>query len=41
MFAFEMCYFLNAVLHFSRDVRRFVCAMFGFVCKVLKKCVSG
>ncbi len=32
-----VCDILNAGFHFARDVRRFVCAIFGFVCKVKKK----
>ncbi len=42
MFAFEMCCdILNAVLHFARDERHFVCTILRFVCKVLKTCAVG
>ena len=36
----RVCDILNAMLNFARDVRlflHFVCAILGFVCKVLEK----
>ncbi len=34
-----VCAMLNAELHLARDARPFVCAILGFVCKVLKNII--